>query len=85
MYQKSDGRARQQKDKALEKALELATKYYEANIYLQNPEALDYIIKRKFNKQTLTDFRLGYAPHSGAALGDFLKRQAAIKLRHLSQ
>ena len=87
LYQKGDGRARQQKDKALE-ALELATKYYQQTL-LQNPEALDYVIKkRKFNKQTLTDFRLGYAPHSGAALGDFLKKrgldEAAIKLAGLS-
>jgi DNA primase len=87
LYQKGDGKARQQKDKALE-ALELATKYYQQTL-LKNQEALDYVIKkRKFNKQTLNDFRLGYAPHNGTALMDFLKKrgfdEAAIKLAGLS-
>lgn len=87
LYQKGDGKARQQKDKALE-ALELATKYYQQTL-LKNQEAFDYIVKkRKFNKQTVSDFRLGYAPNNGTALVDFLSKRgfddAAIKLAGLS-
>jgi len=74
LYQKGDGHARQKKDKALE-ALDLAAKYYQQSL-LKNEESLDYVLKkRKFNRQTLTDFRLGYSPNSGMALLDFLKRR----------
>ncbi|MFO0881950.1 MAG: DNA primase [Candidatus Saccharimonadales bacterium] len=87
LYQKGDGRARQQKDKALE-VLELATKYYQQTL-LKNSDALDYVIgKRKFNKQTLADFKIGYAPNNGTALMDFLKKrghdETTIKLAGLS-
>jgi len=87
LYQKGDGKARQQKDKAYE-ALELATKYYQQTL-LKNQEAFDYVVKkRKFNKQTVTDFRLGYAPNNGTALFDFLTKrgfdEAGIKLAGLS-
>ncbi len=87
LYQKGDGRVRQQKDKALE-ALELATKYYQQTL-LKNSEALDYVVgKRKFNKQTLSDFKIGYAPNNGMALMDFLKKrghdETTIKLAGLS-
>lgn len=87
LYQKGDGKARQQKDKVLE-VVELATKYYQQTL-LKNQEALDYVIKkRRFNKQTLTDFRLGYAPNGGTALVDFLKMrgfdETTIKLAGLA-
>jgi len=87
LYQKGDGKARQQKDKALE-ALELATKYYQQTL-LKNQEAFDYVVKkRKFNKQTVTDFRLGYAPNNGKALVDFLAKrgfdETVIKMAGLS-
>jgi DNA primase len=71
-YQKSDGKSRQQKEK-LSEAVELATKYYQQTM-LKNKLALEYVVnKRHFNKETLGDFRLGYAPYSGTALVDFLK------------
>jgi len=74
VYQKNDGQYRQQKEKLLE-AVELATKYYEQTL-LKNKLALDYVLKqRNFNKETLQDFRLGYAPYSGSALVDFLKKR----------
>lgn len=87
LYQKGDGKARQQKDKALE-ALELATKYYQQTL-LKNQDALNYVLKkRNFNKQTLTDFRLGYSPGGGMALIDFLKMRgfddATVKTAGLS-
>lgn len=73
-YQKGDARAKQNKDKATA-ALELATKYYQQTL-LKNSEALDYVLKKRhFNRQTLNDFRIGYAPNSSSALIDFLKRR----------
>lgn len=87
LYQKGDGKARQQKDKAYE-VLELATKYYQQSL-IKNQEALDYVVgKRKFNKQTLTDFKIGYAPNTGTALIDFLKKRGhdidSVKLAGLT-
>ncbi|HUD03314.1 MAG TPA: DNA primase [Patescibacteria group bacterium] len=87
LYQKGDSKARQKKDKALE-ALELATKYYQQSL-LKNQDALDYVIKKRhFNKQTLTDFRLGYSPDSGTAMINFLTKrkfdEAAMKLAGLT-
>ena len=87
LYQKGDSKARQRKDKALA-ALELATKYYQQSL-LKNQKALDYVIKKRhFNKQTLTDFRLGYSPDSGTAMINFLAKrkfdEAAMKLAGLT-
>lgn len=87
VYKKGDNRARQQKDKAIE-ILNLSTKYYQQTL-LQNKKALSYVLKkRRFRKQTLNDFRLGYAPNSGKALVDFLKRrsfdEASMKIAGLT-
>jgi DNA primase len=87
VYQKGDNKARQQKDKASE-ILDLSTKYYQQTL-LKNKTALNYVLKKRhFNRQTLTDFRLGYAPNSGTALVDFLKRRGfdeeSIKIAGLS-
>jgi DNA primase len=47
--------------------LELAARFYQKQL-TANPAALDYLLKkRKFTRQTLLDFRLGYAPNTGAA------------------
>jgi DNA primase len=75
LYGRGDSKMREKKDKAL-KALELATKYYQQSL-LKNQSALNYVVKtRGFNKQTLTNFKLGYAPNTGAALTDFLTRRS---------
>jgi DNA primase len=61
------------KNRALE-ALELATKFYQRQLTANNP-ALQYLIKdRKFTKDTLLSWRLGYAPNNGQALTDFLTK-----------
>jgi DNA primase len=61
------------KNRALE-ALELATKFYQRQLTANNP-ALQYLIKdRKFTKETLLNWRLGYAPNNGQALTDFLTK-----------
>ena len=55
--------------------LDLSAQYYQKTL-VKNPLALDYVVKkRQFNKQTISDFRLGYAPNKGRVLLDFLKKK----------
>jgi len=55
--------------------LDLSVQYYQKTL-VKNPLALDYVVKkRQFNKQTISDFRLGYAPNKGRVLLDFLKKK----------
>jgi len=64
----------QLKNRALE-VLALATKFYQKQLTANRP-ALEYLIKeRKFTKQTLLDFKLGYSPNTGHALTNFLTKQ----------
>jgi DNA primase len=63
----------QLKNRALE-ALALATKFYQKQLTANRP-ALQYLLtERKFSKQTLLDFKLGYSPNTGHALTDFLTK-----------
>ncbi len=64
----------QLKNRALE-ALELAAKFYQKQLTANKPAA-EYLLKdRKFTKDTLLTWRLGYAPNTGKALSDFLTKQ----------
>ena len=66
------GRSRQ-KARAVE-ALELAAKFYQKQLTV-NKAALGYLInKRKFTKQTLLTWQIGYSPNTGFALTDFLTK-----------
>ncbi len=66
------GRSRQ-KARAVE-ALELTAKFYQKQLTV-NKTALSYLInKRKFIKQTLLTWQLGYSPNTGFALTDFLTK-----------
>jgi DNA primase len=61
------------KNRAFE-ALDLAAKFYQRQLAANKP-ALEYLIKdRKFNKDTILNWRLGYAPNTGQALADFLTK-----------
>jgi DNA primase len=61
------------KNRALE-ALELATKFYQRQLTANKP-ALDYLIKqRKFSRETVLAWRLGYSPNTGQALSEFLTK-----------
>jgi DNA primase len=72
-YQGS-GVAGKQKERLFE-ATELAMNYYHATL-AKNRTALEYVVKKRgFNKQTIQDFKIGFAPHSGHALTDFLKKR----------
>lgn len=55
--------------------LEQVTKFYQANLKA-NKSTLDYVLnKRKFTKETVLEWRLGYAPNTGSAAVDFAKKQ----------
>jgi len=55
--------------------LEQVTKFYQANLKA-NKSTLDYVInKRKFTKETILEWRLGYSPNTGSAAVDFAKKQ----------
>jgi DNA primase len=61
------------KNRAYE-ALELATKFYQRQL-TANKTALGYLLKdRKFTRETLLAWRLGYAPNTGQALTEFLTK-----------
>jgi DNA primase len=68
----SRGRSRQ-KARAIE-ALELSARFYQKQLTV-NKSALNYLIKdRKFKRETLLAWQLGYAPNTGFALTDFLTK-----------
>ena len=68
-----DGGNAKLKSRALE-ILDLAAKFYQQHL-IANKTALDYLKSRKFTKQTLLDWRLGYSPASGQALNNFLTKK----------
>lgn len=77
-----DGQFAKRKSRA-RSALELAIRYYQ-QVLIRTPEALDYVIKkRKFTRQTIEDFSIGYAPVNGNLLVDALERRGFNK-RELS-
>ena len=59
-------------------ALELATRFYQKHL-IANPAALNYLKSRKFSRQTLLDWQLGYAPGSGQAVTNFLVKRGFSK------
>lgn len=68
----------QQKQRAKE-ALALATKYYQACL-ARSRTVCEYVFyKRNINKKTATEFKIGYAPESGHALIDALKKRGFIE------
>lgn len=59
----------------LAEALDLATKYFQQNL-IKNPGSLEYLMgKRGFTKDTIIDFRLGYAPLSDDGLTSLLLKR----------
>ncbi|MDR0979759.1 MAG: DNA primase [Candidatus Nomurabacteria bacterium] len=73
LYNSASDRELAAKTKRLGEILELSTKYYQ-HALLQKKSVLDYAIyKRGLNKQSLQDFRIGYAPNNGDALCQFLR------------
>lgn len=59
----------------ISEALDLAAKYFQQNL-INNPGSLDYLVgKRKFNKESIMTFRLGYAPFVDDGLVQALKKR----------
>lgn len=71
---KGGGKSGPNKEK-LHEILELATKFYQTQ-FTSSQAALDYAFtKRKFSRETALEWRLGYAPNTGKALVEFLKKR----------
>jgi DNA primase len=61
--------------KRIYEILEIATKYYQQTL-VKNKDALEYVVNnRGFNKKTIQDFQIGYAPNAPDALVKFLKNK----------
>ena len=75
---KQSGENTQKKKRFLE-AHELATQYYQQSL-VRNKHPLEYVFQtRKFDKPTVTEFRIGYAPESPDALVQFLTKKGFSK------
>ncbi|MGH1404544.1 MAG: DNA primase [Alphaproteobacteria bacterium] len=60
-------------EKDLYQLLEDATAFFEATLQQpQNHDALSYLLERGLSKETLAEFRVGFAPDDGQALRKFL-------------
>lgn len=74
-YQSKGSQEIARKKKRLLQASDLAASYYQHSL-LQNKHALEYVFKkRRLSKQIVQDFRIGYAPTTGDALVQFLRRK----------
>ena len=65
--------AKAKKDKDLYSLLEDATLYFEDNLKnARNEDAMRYMLERGFSKETIQNFRIGFAPDDGQALRKYL-------------
>jgi len=73
-YSKISGESRKKKDRIVE-ANELAIRYYHQTLS-KNKTALRYILRdRQFKKEIVSEFSLGFAPSTGDALVNFLRKK----------
>ena len=73
-YSGGDPEVAKRKVRAKE-ALALATKYYQACL-IRSKSVCEYVFyKRNLNRQTVAEFKIGYAPASGKALLEVLKKR----------
>jgi len=78
MYQ-TKGKDNARRKKVLLEVTRLAGAYYQHSL-LKNPHALEYVFKKRgLTKQTVTDFRIGYAPDQGNAVVQFLTKKGFSK------
>ncbi|MEP6710324.1 MAG: DNA primase, partial [Candidatus Saccharibacteria bacterium] len=79
MYDTKGGQEVAQKKKRLREAHALAANYYQHSL-MKNQHALEYVFTtRQFDKPTVTEFQIGYAPDSGDALTQFLTKKGFTK------
>lgn len=75
-YRGSHSAGRGKEKERLYEALDLAAKFYQTQLK-NNRQALGYVLqKRRFTKETVLAWRIGYSPNNGSALIDFLKSKA---------
>ena len=80
-YQGGDPAVSRKKQRAKE-ALALTTKYYQACL-IRNKSVCEYVFyKRNLNRRTVSEFKIGYAPSSGKAVTEALKKRG-FKLAEL--
>ena len=73
-YRGGDPAVAKKKTRARE-ALQLATKYYQACL-IRSKSVCEYVFyKRNLNRGTVAEFKIGYAPASGKALVNVLKKR----------
>ncbi len=73
-YSGGDPAVSRKKARARE-ALALATKYYQACL-IRNKSVCEYVFyKRNLNRKTVAEFKIGYAPASGKAMVEVLKKR----------
>ncbi|MBQ3321051.1 DNA primase [Candidatus Saccharibacteria bacterium] len=73
-YRGGDATVSKRKVRAKE-ALTLATKYYQACLVRNKPVCEYVFYKRNLNRKTVSEFKIGYAPGSGKALTNVLKKR----------
>jgi DNA primase len=71
-FQKGDGSLAKKKER-LFAAMESAANFYQA-VFVRSPQAIAYFKKRKFNRQVIQDFKLGFSPERSELLHALLKR-----------
>ena len=75
----NDDRKQAEHRARLYEALELAAKYFQFCL-TKNKTVMQYVFyKRNMKKKTVENFRIGYAPQSGDALKNFLKKLKMMK------
>ncbi|HUA13179.1 MAG TPA: DNA primase [Candidatus Sulfotelmatobacter sp.] len=73
-YRSSSGGNSKQKERLYE-LLDLSAKFYQVQLS-KNMDVLNYVSKeRRFNKESIVLWRLGYSPNTGDALSSFCKKQ----------
>lgn len=74
----SDGMHAKRKERARQ-ALELAAKFYQ-QVLVRSPDAMDYVVKKRhLTRQTIEDFKIGFAPSEGALLVKALEKRGYSK------
>lgn len=74
-YESKGSQELARRKKRLLQANDLAATYYQHSL-LKNQHALEYVFKKRgLSKEIVQDFRIGYAPTTGDALMQFLRRK----------
>lgn len=74
LYKRSSGTSLTKRKARLLSALDGAAHYYQHSL-IRNKHALQYVLGRRLNKQTINDFRIGYAPAAERGLINYLLKK----------